>query len=410
MLDAGRAKKERRDPHIKHVTDFEPRAICKLLNSPDYLGRAYSRKHTNPEKYIKNKQICKLIDNIRYGTGSKEKDCSSNHAAKLHYKGFIHKHLNGGNASTLYKCADKLDLGDAGPECYEGLINSEEYKCETELEHTRYNSAHLHYKGFNYSNIDGGNAKSSYSSANKLNLGDAGAECYEPFVPCNVLEETHQSANLHYRGFIDPNLDGGSAKSSYTLANKLNLGDAGNECLVPCDDNFNNLDKSYSYANLHYKGYIHSKLDGGNSKSSYSLANKLNLGDAGTDTLDTCNKTLDTCNDTLDTCNALDKLYPYANLHYKGFIHSNVDGGIAKTSYTSGNKLDLGNAGIECYQPLVSSKYNCHSILNDSQHSANLHYKEFLHSHLNGGDASSSYNSADKLDLGGAQLVNLSNI
>jgi hypothetical protein len=375
MLDAGRAKKQTRDPHIKHITHFEPTSICKLLNSPDYLGRAYSCKHKNPEKYIKNKQICKLIDDIRYQTGLNGKDCRNKHAAKLHYKGFIHTHLDGGQARTLYKFADKLDLGDAGPECYEGLIPAQSNLQETTCE-LRYNSAHLHYKEFNQPNLDGGIARSSYTSANKLNFGDAGAECHEPFVPCNNLEETRQSANLQYEGFIDPNLDGGSAKSSYTLANKLDLGDAGDESLVLCND-------PYSYANLHYKGYTHSNLDGGNAKSSYSLANKLNLGDAG--------------DESLVSCNTLDKSDQYANIQYKGFIHSNVDGGLANTSYTSVDKLDLGTSGIESNKPVFNTT--------ESHHSANLHYKDFHDSHLNGGNASSLYTSADKLDLGGAQLV-----
>lgn len=374
MLDAGRARKERKDPHIKHFTDFESIEICKLLNSPDYIGRSYSRKHTNPEKYIKNKQICKLIDDIRYQTGLKGKDVRSKHAAKLHYKGFIHTNLDGGKARTVYNFADKLDLGDAGPECYEGLIpvqsKLQENTCEP------YNSAHLHYHEYNQPNLDGGNAKSSYTSANKINLGDAGAECYEPFIPCNNLEETRQSANLQYEGFIDPNLDGGSAKSSYTLVNKLDLGDAGDESLVLCDN-------PYSYANLHYKGYTHSNLDGGNAKASYSLANKLNLGDAG--------------DKSLASCNTLDKSDQYANIDYKGFIHSNVDGGLANTAYITTNKLDLGTSGIESNQPVVHTT--------ESQHSANLHYKDFHDSHLNGGNASSLYTSADKLDLGGAQLV-----
>jgi hypothetical protein len=347
-----------------------------LLNSPDYIGRSYSRKHTNPEKYIKNKQICKLIDDIRYQTGSKGTDYKNKHAAKLHYKGFIHSNLDGGKAKTVYKFADKLDLGDAGPECYEGLIPDQSNLQEDDCEPTSYNSAYLHYTEYNQSKLDGGNAKSSYTLANKLNLGDAGAECYEPFVPCNNLEETRQSANLQYEGIIDPNLDGGSARSTYTLANKLDLGNAGDESIVLSDD-------PHSYANLHYKGYTHSNLDGGNAKSSYSLANKLNLGDAG-----------DEC---VDTCNTLDKSHQYANIDYKGYQHSTVDGGIASTSYIPINKLDLGNSGVECHEPLVHTK--------KTQTSANLHYKDFPHSQLNGGNASSSYDSVDKLDLGGAQLV-----
>ena len=113
MLDAGHAKEK--DPHIKHFTDFECRTICKLISSPHYLGRAYSRKHREPEKYIKNKQICNLIDEIRYKTGSRKLHYARHHAAKLHYKGFIQPLLNGGNASAIYGFAEQLDLGNAGP-------------------------------------------------------------------------------------------------------------------------------------------------------------------------------------------------------------------------------------------------------------------------------------------------------
>jgi hypothetical protein len=112
MLDAGHAKEK--DPHIKHIHLFEGKTISKLLRSPHYLGRGYSRKHRDPEKYIKNKQICRLIDDIRYGNGSRKMRYARHHGANLHYKGFVQPVLNGGNADANYGFAEKLDLGNAG--------------------------------------------------------------------------------------------------------------------------------------------------------------------------------------------------------------------------------------------------------------------------------------------------------
>jgi hypothetical protein len=73
MLDAGPAKDNCDDKNIKHFTDFESIIICKLIESPHYIGRGYLCKNDNSEKYKKNKQICKLIDKIRY-------KCCSKHA------------------------------------------------------------------------------------------------------------------------------------------------------------------------------------------------------------------------------------------------------------------------------------------------------------------------------------------
>uniref|UniRef100_A0A6C0DKP6 Uncharacterized protein n=1 Tax=viral metagenome TaxID=1070528 RepID=A0A6C0DKP6_9ZZZZ len=113
MLDAGKAKEERLDPHIRHFQAFENRAICKLINSKHYLGRNYTDTRY-PDKYIKNKQICRRIDEIRYKEGLRDNIYARRHAARLNYKGFIPSYLNGGNASSTYGFADKLDLGGAG--------------------------------------------------------------------------------------------------------------------------------------------------------------------------------------------------------------------------------------------------------------------------------------------------------
>lgn len=119
MLDAGYAKPKDCDPHIKHIHCFESRAICKLLNSPHYIGRGCI-KIKDHDKYIKNKQICKLIDELRYKDGEEKLRESRKHSAKLHYKGIVQPYLNGGGASAIYDFGEKLDLGDAGSP--EGVI------------------------------------------------------------------------------------------------------------------------------------------------------------------------------------------------------------------------------------------------------------------------------------------------
>jgi hypothetical protein len=189
MLDAGKAKEYKRDPHIKHITSFESRTICRLINSPHYLGRGYSRKHKEPEKYIKNKQICQLIDELRYKTGTKEGTYARNHSAKLNYNGIIPSSLNGGNAAVLYEFADQLDLGDAGPDINERLIPRITKPEDTygpnlkDLEYRRDNSAKLHSREFTEDKLNGGNANALYTQGGQIDLGDAGPICGEVLVP-----------------------------------------------------------------------------------------------------------------------------------------------------------------------------------------------------------------------------------
>jgi hypothetical protein len=113
MLDAGCAENKEIDEHIKNISHIESKIICKLINSPHYLGRTYSCVRRDPDKYIKNKQICNLIDEIRYGCGYKKIEYARKHFAKLHSEEFIYKRVNGGNASVSGGFAEILDLGNA---------------------------------------------------------------------------------------------------------------------------------------------------------------------------------------------------------------------------------------------------------------------------------------------------------
>lgn len=112
MLDGGNASVDYKDPHIQHIKPFENAIICKLLNSPNYLGRAYCDIRDSG-KFIKNRQICKLIDEIRYKNGYREINRARMTSAKLNYKGFVQPQLNGGGASATYGFAEQLDLGNA---------------------------------------------------------------------------------------------------------------------------------------------------------------------------------------------------------------------------------------------------------------------------------------------------------
>jgi hypothetical protein len=112
MLDAGPAIEYGRDVYI---SDFETITIRKLLSSPYYLGRSYLRPPRNTEKYIKNKEICDLIDKLRYKPESRRLPFIQQDYANLDYKGYDDNIVDGGFASTSYRFVDKLDLGNANP-------------------------------------------------------------------------------------------------------------------------------------------------------------------------------------------------------------------------------------------------------------------------------------------------------
>jgi len=112
MLDAGPAIEYGRDVYI---SEFETITIRKLLSSPHYLGRSYLRTSNHTEKYIKNKEICDLIDNLRYKPESRKLPYIQQDYANLHYKGYHDNIVDGGFASTSYRFLDKLDLGNANP-------------------------------------------------------------------------------------------------------------------------------------------------------------------------------------------------------------------------------------------------------------------------------------------------------
>ena len=112
MLDAGPAREYDRNVYN---SNFETITIRKLLSSPDYLGRSYLRKSRNTEKYIKNKEICDLIDKLRYKSESRKLPYIEEDYANLHYKGYDENMVDGGFASTSYRFSDKLDLGNAYP-------------------------------------------------------------------------------------------------------------------------------------------------------------------------------------------------------------------------------------------------------------------------------------------------------
>lgn len=114
MLDGGYAREYH---HIeKHIPQFESGIIRKLLQSPHYLGRSYSRKHRNDEKYIKNKRICKLIDLLRYknGRGNPPRNLDLGYAYQSHM-GHPSINIDCGVALMDYGSVGQLDLGNAYP-------------------------------------------------------------------------------------------------------------------------------------------------------------------------------------------------------------------------------------------------------------------------------------------------------
>jgi len=323
MLDAGYAKDINRDIHIKHIHPFEGKIISKLINSPDYLGREYLCKDKNSEKYIKNRRICKLIDEIRYNNGLQKIQYAKKHSANINHKGISQSHINGGNAFTIYNSKGQLDLGDAGPLIKRAtdifvphIDNRNKQVCnflDSTLPQKVYSPkdtiANLHYKEFRETQINGGNASTIYNSTGKLDLGDAGLipdrDCNvgHPDIDTNCSEKSQisrgHSANLHYKEFKQTQINGGNAYTTYSLADEMDLGD------------------SRPPIHIHGENYI--------------LSNQpCNILDE--------NKSICVSNITLytDDCSA--------NLHYSNFTQSNLNGGNAYTIYNSTEHLDLGNS------------------------------------------------------------------
>ena len=170
MLDAGKA----RDPHIKHIPIFENRAIIRLLKSPHYIGRYYSDK-SDLDKYTKNKQICKLIDEIRYDDGIKKIKRAKKISAKLNNCNFTGGQLNGGGASTKYSNEDKIDLGNSQNDSCLGPVFIPHIEPGHNDDDYFYNGkfpANIHYN-FSESQLNGGNARTSYDSGQQIDLGTA---------------------------------------------------------------------------------------------------------------------------------------------------------------------------------------------------------------------------------------------
>jgi len=439
MLDAGYAKDINRDIHIKHIHPFEGKIISKLINSPDYLGREYLCKDKNSEKYIKNRRICKLIDEIRYNNGLQKIQYAKKHSANINHKGISQSHINGGNASTIYNSKGQLDLGDAGPLIKRAtdifvphIDNRNKQVCnflDSTLPQKVYSPkdtiANLHYKEFRETQINGGNASTIYNSTGKLDLGDAGLipdrDCNvdPPHIDTDCSEKSQvprgHSANLHYKEFRETKINGGNASTIYNSKGQLDLGNAG---LIPhrdCNVGHPDIDTNCSEksqisrghsANLHYKEFKQTQINGGNASTIYNSTGQLDLGNAGSPT------------------HTIPSLHMYqekhinvnsANLHYNGFSQSRLNGGNAYTTYSLADEIDLGDSRPPIHihgENYILSNQLC-NILDENKsicvsnitpytghYSANLHYSNFTQSNLNGGNASTIYNSTEHLDLG----------
>jgi hypothetical protein len=86
---------------------FEHKIIDLLLRSKDYIGRGCIITN-DPDKIVKNNNICKIIDRIRYG-------CNPEQIIVLLREKFKNRKLliDGGNASSTYYYFKKADLGNA---------------------------------------------------------------------------------------------------------------------------------------------------------------------------------------------------------------------------------------------------------------------------------------------------------
>ena len=169
MLDAG---KERN--YIKHIPIFENKEIVRLLKSPNYIGRFYSDKN-DLDKYNKNKQICKLIDEIRYYDGMKKIKHVKRGMAKLNNSTITERKINGGGASAEYSQGDKLDLGNAQNDNRLGPVfipHVDYINYNDEKFYTGNYSANILYN-FTEPKLNGGNARTYYDNGQQIDLGGA---------------------------------------------------------------------------------------------------------------------------------------------------------------------------------------------------------------------------------------------
>jgi len=162
---------------VRSEMSIENKIIDRLLRSKYYMGRNF--RTSDPDAYLKNKNICKIIDKLRY------EDHNEILISKI--KAILCRvkiKLDGGNSDSLYKCNELLDLGNAGS----GLAN-------------------LNYKGYCHTKINGGNAMDIDCNKEILDLGLASSD--KAYIQIDN---------------IGRKVNGGHAESKY--CRKIDLGDA----------------------------------------------------------------------------------------------------------------------------------------------------------------------------------------
>lgn len=172
----------------KQSRSLKYKIIDKLLRSKDYLGRDVCIK--DPEAFLKNERICKLIDIIRYEDSD---ELIRKIIEKLRRSKIL---IDGGDAATTYKYYERLDLGGAG--------------CPV---------AELDIKGCEFRNIDGGNAFDQYSEKYKLDLGFSSSD----------------KATIEFPRDINQYINCGYSDTIYCPNNTIDLRGAVEECFIPSE-------------------------------------------------------------------------------------------------------------------------------------------------------------------------------
>jgi len=305
MFDAGNARSDTlSESHIKHVHCFESKVICKLIQSKDYIGRGHVSK-LNPTVYIKNKKICDLIDKLRYYDGDKRIIEARTKLAKIHYDKFTSPFLNGGPANAIYAMDQVIDLGNASPpsatkdEPCEYIHKDKHIREIISIPHDN-TAAILHYDSYKHCLLDGGGARSVYSIKESIDLGDSG------------FFNTSQPAILNNPEITQRYLDGGSAVTAYFSASQLiDLGNSSAPSIMN------------ESAILHDPTFAGSLLDGGLASSLYGIGNITDLGNASSPS----NMNLS------------------AIINDSTYTDAFLDGGYSITTYTINTIINLGNAG-----------------------------------------------------------------